>query len=132
MIYWLDKSRAEFIANLDGTPLKEFPRRREPRWFQVEHDLAVNDFRLDMLDALQMSIRQRRPGSVIYHSDQGSQVASLAFDRRCRAAGVRPSMGSLGDYGVYTERRRSDNVLCERASSPLWKVRYSTAMPSTP
>jgi len=51
MIYWLDKSGAEFIASLDGTPLKEFPWRKEPRWFQVEHDLAVNDFRLDMLEA---------------------------------------------------------------------------------
>jgi hypothetical protein len=113
MIYWLDKSGAEFIASLDGTPLKEFPRRREPRWFQVEHDLAVNDFRLDTLDALQMSIRQRRPRGVIHHSDQGRQYTSLAFGQRCRVAGVRPSMGSIGDCGVYPERRRRDNALCE-------------------
>jgi len=51
MIYWLDKKGAEFIASLDGTPLKEFSWRVEPRWFQVEHDLAVNDFRLDMVEA---------------------------------------------------------------------------------
>ncbi len=51
MIYWLDKKGAEMIASLDGTPLKEFPWRKQPRWFQVEHDLAVNDFRLDMLEA---------------------------------------------------------------------------------
>jgi len=51
MIYWLDKKGAELIANLDGTPLKEFTWRKEPRWFQVEHDLAVNDFRLDLVEA---------------------------------------------------------------------------------
>jgi len=51
MIYWLDKNGAEIIASLEGTLLKEFPWRNEPRWFQVAHDLAVNDFRLDMLEA---------------------------------------------------------------------------------
>ena len=58
-----------------------------------------------VLDALQMAIRQRRPKSVIHHSDQGSQYTSLAFGQRCRAAGVRPSMGSVGD--CY------DNAMCE-------------------
>src|SRR5919112_3736776 len=36
---------------------------------------------------------------------QGSQYTSLAFGRRCKEAGVRPSMGSIGD--AY------DNALCE-------------------
>jgi len=34
---------------------------------------------------------------VIHHSDQGSQYTSLAFGKRCEQAGVRPSMGSVGD-----------------------------------
>ena len=34
---------------------------------------------------------------MIHHSDQGCQYTSVAFGRRCRAAGVRPSMGSVGD-----------------------------------
>lgn len=46
MVYWLDKNGAEVVASLNGTPLPEFVWRKEPRWFQVEHDLAVNDFRL--------------------------------------------------------------------------------------
>ena len=37
------------------------------------------------------------PGSVIHHSDQGSQYTSIAFGERCRQMGVRPSMGSVGD-----------------------------------
>ncbi len=58
-----------------------------------------------VLDALDMAIGQRRPRGVIHHSDQGSQYTSLAFGTRCREAGVRPSMGSVGD--PY------DNALCE-------------------
>jgi putative transposase len=58
-----------------------------------------------VLDALEMAIMQRRPRDVIHHSDQGSQYTSLAFGSRCREAGVRPSMGSVGD--AY------DNALCE-------------------
>ena len=44
-----------------------------------------------------MAIGQRRPREVIHHSDQGSQYTSIAFGLRCREAGVRPSMGSVGD-----------------------------------
>lgn len=55
--------------------------------------------------ALQMALWQRRPQNVIHHSDQGSQYTSVAFGRQCKEAGVRPSMGSVGD--AY------DNALCE-------------------
>ncbi len=58
-----------------------------------------------VLDALNMAIAQRRPAAVIHHSDQGCQYASIRFGLRCREAGVRPSMGSVGD--CY------DNALCE-------------------
>jgi putative transposase len=58
-----------------------------------------------VLDALDMAIRRRRPVGVIHHSDQGTQYTSIAFGKRCREAGVRPSMGSVGD--CY------DNALCE-------------------
>jgi putative transposase len=50
-----------------------------------------------MLEALEMALGQRRPEGVIHHSDQGSQYTSIAFGRRCQEAGVRPSMGSVGD-----------------------------------
>ena len=58
-----------------------------------------------VLDALEMAIRQRRPNGVIHHSDHGSQYTSIEFGRRCREAGIRPSMGSVGDC--------FDNALCE-------------------
>jgi len=58
-----------------------------------------------VLDALNMALWRRRPSSVIHHSDQGCQYTSIAFGKRCKEAGVRPSMGSAGD--CY------DNALCE-------------------
>ena len=58
-----------------------------------------------VLDALNMALAIRRPNDVIHHSDQGSQYTSIAFGHRCREAGVRPSMGSVGD--AY------DNAMCE-------------------
>ena len=50
-----------------------------------------------VLAALDMALWRRRPARVIHHSDQGSQYTSVAFGQRCDAAGVRPSMGSVGD-----------------------------------
>lgn len=58
-----------------------------------------------VLDALNMAVGQRRPDGVIHHSDQGCQYTSIAFGLRCKQAGVRPSMGSVGD--CY------DNAMCE-------------------
>jgi putative transposase len=58
-----------------------------------------------VLDALNMALATRRPTGVIHHSDQGSQYTSIEFGHRCRDAGVRPSMGSVGD--AY------DNAMCE-------------------
>jgi putative transposase len=50
-----------------------------------------------ILAALNMAITQRRPQAVIHHSDRGCQYTSYAFGKRCREAGVMPSMGSVGD-----------------------------------
>jgi putative transposase len=58
-----------------------------------------------VLNALDMALQQRRPTSVIHHSDRGSQYTSLAFGQRCDNAGVRSSMGSVGDC--------FDNAMCE-------------------
>ena len=59
-----------------------------------------------VLEALENALAQRKPGrEVIHHSDQGSQYTSIAFGKRCREAGVRSSMGSVGD--CY------DNAMCE-------------------
>ncbi len=64
-----------------------------------------------VLDAMEMAVGQRRPQDVIHHSDQGSQYTSIAFGKRCGEAGVRPSMGSVGD--AY------DNAMAESFFSTL-------------
>jgi putative transposase len=66
----------------------------------------ANHLRTELvLDALEMAIQRRQPSDVIHHSDQGCQYTSYAFGKRCRQAGIRPSMGSVGD--CY------DNAMCE-------------------
>jgi putative transposase len=76
-----------------------------------------------VLAALNMAIAQRRPHQVIHHSDQGCQYTAVGFGLRCREAGVRPSMGSVGD--CY------DNALCESFFATLEcelldRVRFAT------
>ncbi len=58
-----------------------------------------------VLKALDMAAQQRDPEGTVHHSDQGSQYTAVGFGQRCEDAGVRPSMGSVGD--CY------DNALCE-------------------
>jgi len=66
----------------------------------------ANHLRTELiLEALNMAVHRRRPQDVIHHSDQGTQYTSIAFGARCREAGVRPSMGSVGDC--------FDNAMCE-------------------
>jgi len=48
---------------------------------------------------------------VIHYLDQGSEYTSVAFGKGRREAGVRPSMGSVGD--CY------DNALCESLFATL-------------
>jgi putative transposase len=74
--------------------------RRIVGW-AMDHDLKAQL----VLDALNMALTQRRPLDVIHHSDQGSQYTAIGFGLRCKEAGVRPSMGSVGD--AY------DNAMCE-------------------
>jgi transposase InsO family protein len=48
-------------------------------------------------DAIDMAINHRSPEATIIHSDHGSQFISWAFSQRIKAAGLIPSMGSIGD-----------------------------------
>ena len=69
-------------------------------WAMAEH------LRTELvLAALNMALGQRRAKHVVHHSDHGTQYTSIAFGLRCKEAGVRPSMGTVGD--AY------DNAMCE-------------------
>jgi putative transposase len=67
--------------------------RRIVGWSFAEH------MRTELIvDAVDMAIFTRNPpAGVIHHSDQGTQYTSIEFGRRCRRAGIRLSMGSVGD-----------------------------------
>ena len=58
-----------------------------------------------VLNALNMALGQRRPETVVHHSDHGCQYTSVAFGKRCQEANVKPSMGTIGDA--------FDNAMCE-------------------
>ena len=52
-----------------------------------------------VLDALEQALHDRRPakGGLIHHSDRGGQYVSIRYTERLLAAGIEPSVGSVGD-----------------------------------
>ena len=50
-----------------------------------------------VLAALEMAIRSRQPSGTVHHSDHGCQYTSVAYGQRLVDAGLKPSMGSVGD-----------------------------------
>lgn len=82
-----------------------------------------------VLAALQMALRQRHPQQVIHHSDHGSQYTSIAFGRRCIEAGLRPSMGSVGDcYDNAMAESFFASLECELLDRHHFKTRAEAKM----
>ncbi len=82
-----------------------------------------------VLDALGMAVTQRRPHKVIDPSDQGSQSPSLAFGNRFRKAGVRPSMGSVGDaYDNAMAKSFFSTLECELLARRRFRSRAEARM----
>jgi transposase InsO family protein len=53
-----------------------------------------------VLDALEQALYERRPfrrDGLVHHSDRGSQYVSIRYTERLAAAGIEPSVGSVGD-----------------------------------
>jgi putative transposase len=53
-----------------------------------------------VLDALEQALYDRRPfqgTGLVHHSDRGSQYVSIRYTERLAAAGIEPSVGSVGD-----------------------------------
>jgi putative transposase len=77
-----------------------------------------------VLAALNMALQQRRPESVIHHSDQGSQYTSIAFGQRCKKMGVRPSMGTVGDaYDNAMAESFFATLECELIDRRTWQTK---------
>jgi len=53
-----------------------------------------------VLDALEQALYARQPegdGTLVHHSDRGSQYVSIRYSERLSEAGIAPSVGSRGD-----------------------------------
>jgi transposase InsO family protein len=53
-----------------------------------------------VLDALEQALHERRPAhraGLVHHSDRGSQYVSIRYTERLAEAGIKPSVGSVGD-----------------------------------
>jgi putative transposase len=86
-----------YVATLEGwlylaVVLDAFSRR-VVGWAMADH------LRTELvIDALAMALRHRKPkAGLIHHSDHGCQYTSLAFGQQLQAAGLVPSMGTVGD-----------------------------------
>jgi putative transposase len=77
-----------------------------------------------VLAALNMALEQRKPADVVHHSDQGSQYTSIEFGGRCKAMGVRPSMGSVGDaYDNAMAESFFASLECELIDRRIFKTK---------
>ena len=71
-----------------------------------------------VLDALEQALYDRQPerdGSLVCHSDRGSQYVSIRYTERLAEAGIEPSVGSKGDS--------YDNALAETING-LYKAEF--------
>jgi len=57
----------------------------------------TTDFVLDALEQALYARQPERDGSLVHHSDRGSQYVSIRYSERLSEAGIEPSVGSKGD-----------------------------------
>jgi putative transposase len=83
-----------------------------------------------VIDALGMATLRRKTqsGNTILHSDHGSQFTAWAFRQRRRAAGILPSMGSVGDcYDNSTMESFWGTLQLEVLGTRTWESRDELA-----
>jgi len=83
-----------------------------------------------VIDALGMATLRRKPqdGGTILHSDHGSQFTAWAFGKRLEAAGILPSMGTVGDcYDNSMMESFWGTMQLELLDSCTWNTRAELA-----
>jgi len=99
--------------------------RRIVGWSIAEHMRAEL-----VIDALGMATLRREPvsGGTILHSDHGSQYTAWSFGKRLEAAGILPSMGSVGDcYDNAMMESFWGTMQLELLDSRAWRTRHQLA-----
>lgn len=81
-----------------------------------------------VLDALTMAVWRRRPkGSVIIHSDQGTQFGSDEFSRWCKENRLSPSMSRRGNcWDNAVAESFFSNFKSEKIKRTIYKTRQET------
>nr|WP_143327174.1 IS3 family transposase [Paraburkholderia hospita] len=85
-----------------------------------------------VLDALEQALYARRPGddgTLIHHSDRGSQYVSIRYSERLAEAGIEPSVGSRGDsYDNALAETINGLYKAELIHRRAWKTRESVEL----
>lgn len=79
-----------------------------------------------VMDALEMALWRRsvEAGSLVAHSDRGSQYTSFAYTDRLHQAGIAPSVGSRGDaYDNAMAESLNGSYKWELVKGRRWKTR---------
>jgi putative transposase len=77
-----------------------------------------------VLAALEMAVRQRQPKDTVHHSDQGCQYTSVAYGQHLIDAGLKPSMGSVGDaYDNAMAESFFATLECELIDRRSWQTK---------
>ncbi|MEP9328474.1 IS3 family transposase [Paraburkholderia phymatum] len=83
-------------------------------------------------DALEQALYARRPGddgTLIHHSDRGSQYVSIRYSERLAEAGIEPSVGSRGDsYDNALAETINGLYKAELIHRRTWKTRESVEL----
>lgn len=108
IVYWLDRKAAQQLAELKRVPFGEFKYRQDPRWSLVRHDLIVNDFRLDVVEAAkahtEIELEQWVPGGEFWaHPDTVEYPASSDDDTLIKRK-VRPDGFFVLVHSGYRQR----------------------------
>ena len=85
-----------------------------------------------VLDALEQALYARRPGgdgTLIHHSDRGSQYVSIRYSERLAEAGIEPSVGRRGDsYDNALAETINGLYKAELIHRRTWKTRESVEL----
>lgn len=54
-IFWLTNKGASVVAAMQGKTARQLSWKQKPRYSLIDHDLAINDFRISVLDALEQT-----------------------------------------------------------------------------
>ena len=85
-----------------------------------------------VLDALEQALYARRPGNdgtLVHHSDRGSQYVSIRYGERLAEAGIEPSVGSRGDsYDNALAETINGLYKAELIHRRTWKTRESVEL----